>query len=122
MKPFVTNKTRRTAIAREGETLRSMWRMALGAMFRGLQGKALVFVWWRSERIAITNLFVPEAIDILWLDGQCRVVALRERFPPWALHTANEVPARYVIEVPTGSIAASRTRLGDVIAIAGLRE
>jgi uncharacterized membrane protein (UPF0127 family) len=117
---FIVNKTRKKTLAKDGSILRSMWRMALGAMFRGLQGKALVFVWSRSETIALTNWFVPESIDILWLDERCIVVELHERFPSWAFHTANKMPARYVIELPAGTIAASKTRVGDSITVRGL--
>lgn len=117
---FIRNTTRKTVLVQRGSVLRSMWRMALGAMFRGLQGEGLVFVWYRAERIAITNLFVPEAIDILWLNETFTVVDIREGFRPWQLHAVNEMPARYVIEVPAGTIRRSRTQLGDRLTVSGL--
>lgn len=113
-KPFLYNVTRKQTLVAEGSVLRG-WRTGIGAMFLGLRGRGMVLVWWRPARIAITNWFVPEAIDILWVDASLRVVHLRERFAPWSLHVVNTVPALFVIEVPAGTIARTGTRMGDQI-------
>ena len=111
---FIVNSTRKAALAEEGKVLRGL-SMALGAMFTGLRGKALVFIWWRETRISITNVFVPEPIDILWLDSGWRVVDMHERFPPGALSTSNRKPAKYVVELVAGTINRTKTRVGDKI-------
>jgi uncharacterized membrane protein (UPF0127 family) len=88
-------------------------------MFRRLD-RALVFVWWRTGSIAITNLFVPAPIDVAWLDERLRVVAMTPSFPAWSLRTVNDIPARYVLELPAGTLIATGTRQGDRLGIEGL--
>lgn len=113
-KAFVTNLTRRTVLAEHGKVLRDPLRMALGAMVRGLPG-SLLFVWYRTGTIALTNWFVPVALDIVWLDDAGRVADLREDFRPWSWRTVNSKPARYVLELPAGTLARSGTRRGDML-------
>lgn len=53
-------------------------------------------------------------LDVLFLDGSGRVDALYEGLEPWnrsAVHRA----ARYALELPAGTIAATETRKGDRI-------
>ena len=109
------NATKKAVLAVHGEVLRNPLRQAIGTMFRPLRG-GLVFVWWRTGRIAITNVFVPVDIDILWLDEAGRVVSMTQRFRSGAFHTVNSVPARYVIELPAGTIERTRTQCGDRVA------
>lgn len=116
---FLMNNTRKTVLAQRGRVLRGL-SMGFGAMFRGLPG-SFVFVWWRPARIAITNLFVFEDIDILWLDTDWRVVSLHQHFKAWSLRTVNDQPAKYVIELPAGTIAVTRTRIGDRIHCTGYK-
>ena len=113
------NASKKTVLAKQGKVLRNPFEQAIGTMFRQLRG-GLVFVWWRTGRIAITNVFVPVDIDILWLDEAGRVVSMTQRFRSGALHTVNSVPARYVIELPAGTIERSRTREGDRIICTGI--
>jgi uncharacterized membrane protein (UPF0127 family) len=121
LKPFLRNETRKTILAERGTVLRSIWRKAFGAMVFGLPG-SYVFVFHKPETIAITNLFVFEPLDIVWLDERWRVVALHHDLPPFALHTANSTPAQYVLELPAGTLKRSQTRLGDRIRCSGLDE
>lgn len=110
---FLINETRNVVLANEGKVLRGL-STALGAMFKGLPG-SLVLVWWRSSRISITNVFVPQDLDLLWLNDQFCVVWMVEGFPAGAWRTSNDLPARYVVELPSGTIATSKTRVGDKI-------
>jgi uncharacterized membrane protein (UPF0127 family) len=111
---FLTNKTRKKVLAANGKVLRSIFTKAVGAMFFGLPG-SYVFVFDREQTIAITNVFVFEQLDIVWLDKSWRVVDLHERLKPFALHTANKKAAQYVLELPGGTLKATGTRLGDVV-------
>jgi len=114
MTAFLVNSTRKVVLSQRGKVLRGA-SMALGAMFRGLAGEGLVFVWWREARIAITNLFVPEPIDILWLDSSWKVVDLHSRFAAGAWSTTNKRPAKYVVELAAGTLAKTKTKVGDTI-------
>jgi uncharacterized membrane protein (UPF0127 family) len=111
---FVVNETRTRILAPSGHVLRNPFRQATGTMFRNLPG-AYVFVFPSPRRVAITNLFVFKPLDILWLDTNGMVLALHEHFPPFALSTNPPVRASTVIELPAGTIARTRTRVGDIV-------
>lgn len=114
---FLRNASRNCVLAQEGKVLRGL-ATGIGAMFRGLPG-SLVLVWPWTGRISLTNLFVPQDLDILWLDERCHVVDMHERFASWSWRTTNKQPARYVVELPAGTIARTRTARGDAIACRG---
>ena len=110
---FLFNVTRKTLLSQDGKVLRGL-STAKGAMFSGLPG-SLVLVWWREGRIAITNWFVPEALDIVWVSAAWKVVHIRESFPAGAWKTVNDAPAMYVVELPAGTVSKTKTRVGDTI-------
>lgn len=112
-KNFLVNSTRKKVLSKNGRVLRGL-ATGLGAMFRGLPG-SFVLVWHRSEKIAITNIFVFQTLDIIWVDEFWRVADLKADFKPWSLHAVNKKPACYVLELPAGTISRSGTRLGDRI-------
>jgi len=111
---FLTNATRTTILAHEGRVLRNPLRQAVGTMFHRLPG-SYIFVFPTPRYVAITNLFVFQPLDLLWLDEKGRVLALRKNFKPFTLHAMPLVRARAVIELPAGAIQQSRTRVGDRI-------
>lgn len=53
------------------------------------------------------------AIDALFLDGEGRVLQIREDLPPgsWASHKG----ARYVLEIPAGQVRKKNIEVGDII-------
>jgi uncharacterized membrane protein (UPF0127 family) len=110
------NTTRKTVLARSGVVLTNPLRQAFGTMFHRLPG-SYVFTFPFARRVAITNLFVFTSLDILWLDASGRVLAVRERFPPFALSANPPVRCVHIIELPAGVLARSRTQLQDRIQI-----
>ena len=82
---------------------------------RGLDG-ALIFSWDHDVRADIHTCFVRFPIDVLWLDDESRIVALREGLRPFRF-AFNRIPSRYVIEMPAGTIARTGAMVGDEIAI-----
>ena|SRR5689334_1263531 len=50
-------------------------------------------------------------IDVLYLDRKNRVRKLRPGMPPWRLSVC--LTAHSVLELPAGTLAATRTRVGD---------
>lgn len=111
-RPFLANTTRKTVLAAAGSILRNPLRQAVGTMFHRLPG-SYVFVFPSPRRVAITNLFVFQPLDILWVDEHGAVLAVKEAFPPFALSVSPPVTACGVIELPAGTIARTRTRIGD---------
>ena len=61
-------------------------------------------------------LFVFYPIDVIFLDEQKKVVEIKENFRPFRFYTPKK-KARYVLELPKGSVNRSRTELGDRINI-----
>lgn len=59
----------------------------------------------------IHTLFMRFAIDVLFLDDQGRVVALREELVPWRL-TPLVADAEAVLELPAGTAARAGVTLG----------
>ncbi|MDW8231711.1 MAG: DUF192 domain-containing protein [Roseiflexaceae bacterium] len=57
-------------------------------------------------------------IDVLFVDRRHRVIGMREALPPWHPF-AGVAPWRghYVIELPVGTIRASRTEVGDELRV-----
>ncbi len=57
-------------------------------------------------------------IDIIFLDGDYRVVGLRENLRPFWL-TGLNWRARSVLELPPTTIRSSRTQIGDRLSVTG---
>ncbi len=112
----ILNKTRGSRLAEEAVFLRSEIGKALGLMFRKkIRGRGLVFVFGREKTISIHNLFVFQSIDCLWLDSRKRVVWARENVRPFTPLVVPKKKARYLIELPSGTIKKSGTREGDIV-------
>ncbi len=67
---------------------------------------------------SIHMFFMGFAIDAVYLDGDCRVVGLDEGLRPWRIGRLFR-GARYVLELPVGTIASTGTHLGDRLALEG---
>lgn len=65
---------------------------------------------------AIHTFFMPAAIDVLYLDQGGRVVRLSQRMPPWRIGPWVK-RARWVLELPPGTIQDSGTQVGDEIVL-----
>jgi len=68
----------------------------------------------RDSPISLHTFFVFFPIDIILVDSRMRVVEMHVRMRPFTTFVARKV-ARLVIELPAGTIATSRTRVGDRI-------
>lgn len=56
--------------------------------------------------------FMKYPLDVLLLDRERRVVAVHEELRPWR-QTPLRREARYALEVPAGTVAATGTEIGD---------
>ncbi|MBI2845854.1 MAG: DUF192 domain-containing protein [Chloroflexi bacterium] len=66
----------------------------------------------------IHTLGMGYAIDVLYIDGQQRVVGISERMKPNRIGP-RVGGAQAVIELPSGKIAETSTKIGDQLAIEG---
>ena len=58
--------------------------------------------------------FVFFPINILWLNKEKRVIAIRKRVMPFSLVKIDK-PAQYIIESPQGMVIKTRTEKQDLI-------
>lgn len=58
--------------------------------------------------------FVFYPIDVIFLDSEMKIVEIKENFKPFTIYKPKK-KARYVIELPKGTIARTKTIIGDII-------
>ena len=116
------NVSRKTTLATRLEDGASLW-----AKFMGLMGRASLPVGeglWLPGENGIHMLFMRFAIDVVFLSppkdgraGRRTVVSVRLAVQPWRGVVWRVAGAKGVLELPVGTIEATRTALGDEIAI-----
>ncbi|MBC7101350.1 MAG: DUF192 domain-containing protein [Methanobacteriales archaeon] len=62
---------------------------------------------------SIHMFFMRIPLDVIFLDSEKRVVDLAT-LKPWQIYIPKK-PAKYIIELPQGSIEDSGTRIGDIM-------
>ena len=75
----------------------------------------LVFTFKKDRKWSLHMLFVFFPIDVLWLDKNNRIVDMKENFAPFSLLAKPKEKARFVVELPKGTIKNSDTIIGDKI-------
>ena len=110
---MIKNVTNGAVIATEHTLCRSLFSRVRGLMF-ARKPKTLIMEFPKEQVIGIHMMFVFFPIDVLWLDKDKKVVAMRKNLKPFSLATPLKV-ARYVIEFPTGTIRKNIVALGNVI-------
>lgn len=108
----IVNLTREAVLHTDPEWALSRWKQALGFIGRRPGRNAIVMLFMPARRERIHMFFVRGPIDLVALDGQGRVIALRERLRPWQQWTP-DVRMSALLELPEGTIARTRTQLDD---------
>jgi len=110
---MIKNVTRNTILAQHYDLCRNFFSRGRGLMFaKKMTPTILAF---RSERsAAIHTFFVKHYLDVLFLNSAWEVVDLVQGLQPRNFYTPKE-KAMFVVELPEGAIAKSKTKLGDVI-------
>lgn len=86
-------------------------------MFR-LRPVPLLFVCSDEEFIPLHMWFVFFPIDVIYLDSKKQIVEVIERFYPFMAHIPL-TKAKYVLEVPTGTIKKNRISVGKKLSFQG---
>jgi uncharacterized protein len=77
---------------------------AIGLMFsKKLKDSCLLFVLPREQTISLHMFFVFYPIDVLFLNEKKEIVDMKKNFMPFTVYFSKK-PAKYVIEMPQGSI------------------
>lgn len=108
----VKNVTRNTIIASRSRIADSALERAVGLMFSKPTRAAMVLKFAKETPISLHTFFVFFPIDIILADSALRVVGIVKGMPPFSTYSADK-KARFVVEVPSGTIAKSKTRVGD---------
>lgn len=106
----VVNQTRDCTLAERCELARTFLSRGLGLMGRASLEPGnglLIYPEW-----SVHTFFMRFPIDVLFVDRQDRVMGLRAAMPPYRPY-AGAWGARYVIELPSGLLAATGTQPGD---------
>lgn len=116
----MVNKNTGAAIASEVELADTFWRRFRGLMFRRRfpRGRALLFKFRKPGRYSVHMFFTRFPIDLVYIDSKFRVVEVRADIRPWRIHRPKAV-AKYLIELPRGTIARARIRVGHKISSKG---
>jgi uncharacterized protein len=114
------NRTRETLLAADVESADGLWAKFLGLMGRPdlAAGAAL----WLPDSNGIHMMFMRFPIDAVFLGradagGRRTVVAARENLPVWRGLVPLVRGAHGVLELPVGTIMATRTIVGDAISL-----
>ncbi len=106
----IVNETRGTVVVERAEVARSFWMRFWGLMGRRElpPGGGMLI----QPNGSIHTFWMRFPIDVIFTDRQGIVVGLREAMPP-NRPFAGAQRANATLELPTGTIQASRTERGD---------
>lgn len=109
----MVNRTRGTVVGSHIEVADTWWGRARGYLGRRPpdEGEGLLLV--PCNGIHTWGMAFP--LDVLFLDPRGRVLASARQVRPWK-QLLRVHAARYVLEVPVGTIEATGTREGDELA------
>jgi uncharacterized protein len=112
----VFNLTRNTMLASEVELVDTEWTRIKGLLGRRAEdfpsGKGL----WIAPSQGVHTIGMSFPIDVVYLDAGYRVIHVSHSLAPFRI-AAVKLKARSVIELPAGTLAQTRTSVGDVLEI-----
>jgi len=112
----IQNHTKNSSLAKKEKHCYSISSKARGLMFSPkLVDEGIIFHFDEERNIDLHMLFVFQKIDAVWLNSDKEVVGLKEGLKPFVPFIRAPAPARYVIEVASGTIKNTDTKIGDRI-------
>ena len=113
---MIRNISSNKVLAKETKLCNDVFSKTKGLMFSEIiKDKGLVFIFKKDEKWSLHMLFVFFPIDVLWLNKDQRIVDMKENFAPFSLLAVPKEKARFVVELPKGTIKNSDTIIGDRI-------
>lgn len=109
----IVNRTRGTVVGSRVTVADTWWSRARGYLGRRRPGEGEGLLLVPCRGIHTFGMTFP--LDVLFLDSRGRVLESARQVRPWRQPLRVQA-ARYVLEVPVGTIDASETRQGDELA------
>jgi len=113
---MIKNDTRKKTISTRFRKVTSVAGKTIGLMFKK-NPESLVFVFSRETIVPLHTFFMKFPIDVLFLNEDWKVVELKENLEPYRYYWPRK-KAKFIVELPEGSILKSKTAVGDVLNIA----
>jgi len=112
---LLVNRTRGVVLATHIAYARTPFARAWGLIGRRSfpPGHALVL----DPCGAIHTFFMRVAVDALFVSTDGRIVRAIEALPPWRIGPPWTRGACWTVELPAGTLAATGTQVGDVVAL-----
>ena len=115
------NRSRQTVLSTECEAADSGWERMRGLLGRSKKqfpaGKGL----WLVPANSIHTIGMSFPIDVAYLDKTGRVIRLYHSLPPFRV-AAIKFKTHSILELPTGTLARTRTEVGDIFEFRKLPE
>lgn len=110
---MIKNITKNKILASNCNICSNFLTRGLGLMFRKKMSPTIL-AFKKEHTAAIHTFFVKHYLDVIFLNGEWEVIDLVEGLQPKNFYTPKK-KAMFILELPEGAIAKSRTALGDVI-------
>ena len=115
------NRSRQAILATECEAADSGWERMKGLLGRSKEefspGKGL----WLVPANSIHTIGMSFPIDVAYLDKKGRVIHMYHSLPPFRV-AAIKFKTHSILELPAGTLARTRTEVGDIFEFRGLPE
>ena len=112
----ICNQTKQTVLGDDVEVAAGSWSRLKGLLGRPVNGftsgKGLLIV--PSQGVHTLGMSFP--IDAAYMDRDGRVIHVCHRLAPFRI-AALKLKSRSVLELPAGTLARTRTEVGDVLEI-----
>ena len=116
---FIINKTKKRIIVEKTALCRTVFKRAAGLMLSKKENKALIFIFSKEKIVPLHMLFVFYPIDVLFLNKEKKIVEIKEHFRPFSFYSPKN-KARYIIEMPEGSIGKFNLEISDKLSFDSL--
>ena len=110
---MINNITKGTVLSRNYIFCSSLLSKARGMMFRK-RPVSMIFDFRKEKMNPLHMIFVFFPIDIIFLDKAKRIIEIKEELKPFAFYNPKN-KSRYIVELEKGTIAESRSKVGDIV-------
>jgi hypothetical protein len=108
------NRYRQTVLASECEAAESGWARMKGLLGRSKEDLPPGMGLWLVPASSIHTIGMAFPIDVAYLDREGRVIHMYHSLPPFRV-AAIKFKTHSILELPAGTLARTRTEVGDIL-------